>query len=185
MDFSNGSAALSNWSRTGRAFDRVDGTFKTEDYPVGTLISPKFRIMGPKLSFLLGGGCDFGKIRVELLVNDQIVRKAFADECRENLRRREWDVRQFKNQFGQIRLVDASRKGHINFDDLWGDFTCNGECFFLLKLMRGIKIFYSCNCRCWYSLGGNSANNCKFVLCEGRDPRPGVNSPHTRTHVSM
>ena len=97
--------------------------------------------MGPKLSFLLGGGCDFGKIRVELLVNDQVVRKAFADECRENLRRREWDVRQFKNQFGQIRLVDASRKGHINFDDLWGDFTCNGECFFILKLMRGIECF--------------------------------------------
>ena len=108
---------------------------------MGTLTSPKFRIMGPKLSFLLGGGCDLGKIRVELLVNDQVVRKAFADECRENLRRREWDVRQFKNQVGQVRLVDASRKGHINFDDLWGDFTCNGECFFLLKLIRGIEIF--------------------------------------------
>ena len=98
---------------------------------MGTLTSPKFRIMGPKLSFLLGGGCDLGKIRVELLVNEQVVRKAFADECRDNMRRREWDVRQFKTQLGQIRLVDASRKGHINFDDLWGDFTCNSECFFI------------------------------------------------------
>ena len=76
-----------------------------------------------------------GKIRVELLVNDQVVRKAFADECQgEYLRRREWDVRQFKNQVGQIRLVDASRKGHINFDDMWGDFTCNGESFFIANL---------------------------------------------------
>ena len=98
------------------------------DYPVGTLTSPKFRIIGPKMSFLLGGGCDVGQIRVELLVNGQVVREAFADECREHMRRREWDLRQFKNQFGQIRLVDASRKGHINFDDLWGDFTCSGEC---------------------------------------------------------
>ena len=144
MDFSNGSAALSNWSRTGRAFDRGVG-FKTEDYPMGTLTSPKFRIMGPKLSFLLGGGCDLGKIRVELLVNGQVVRKAFADECRDNMRRREWDVRQFKTQLGQIRLVDASRKGHINFDDLWGDFTCNGECFFIEKNSRYLT-FCRCNC---------------------------------------
>ena len=113
---------------------------------MGTLTSPKFRIMGPKLSFLLGGGCDLGKIRVELLVNGQVVRKAFADECRDNMRRREWDVRQFKTQLGQIRLVDASRKGHINFDDMWGDFTCNGECFFIETNSRYLT-FCRCNCR--------------------------------------
>ena len=112
---------------------------------MGTLTSAKFRIMGPKLSFLLGGGCDLGKIRVELLVNGQVVRKAFADECRDNMRRREWDVRQFKTQLGQIRLVDASRKGHINFDDLWGDFACNGECFFIEKNSRYLT-FCRCNC---------------------------------------
>ena len=95
---------------------------------MGTLTSPKFRIIGHKLSFLLGGGCDVGKIRVELLVNGQVVRKAFADECREKMRRREWDVRQFKNRIAQIRLVDASRQGHMTFDDLWGDFTCIGRC---------------------------------------------------------
>ena len=83
--------------------------------------------MGPKLSFLLGGDCDLGKIRVELLVNGQVVRKALADKCRENTRRREWDVRQFKNQFGRIRFVDASGNRHINFDDLWADFACSGK----------------------------------------------------------
>ena len=85
--------------------------------------------MGPKLSFLLGGDWDLGKIRVELLVNGQVVRKALADDCRENMRRREWDVRQFKNQFGRLRFVDALGKGHVNFDDLWADFSCSGECF--------------------------------------------------------
>ena len=83
--------------------------------------------MGPKLSFLLGGDCDLGKIRVELLVNGQVVRKALADKCRENMRRREWDVRQFKNQFGRIRFVDASGNRQINFDDLWADFACSGK----------------------------------------------------------
>ena len=127
---------------------------------MGTLTSPKFRIMGPKLSFLLGGGCDLGKIRVELLVNDQVVRKTFADQCREKMRRGEWDVREFKNRVGQIRLVDASKKGHINFDDLWGDFTCNGE---WIEVFTGAVVAPG-------SLCGNSANSCKFVLCDGRDP---------------
>ena len=68
MDF----ASLFKWSKTGRAFDQNKG-FITEDYPVGTLISPKFGIVGHKLSFFLGGGCDVGKIRVELLVNGQVV----------------------------------------------------------------------------------------------------------------
>ena len=84
---------------------------------MGTLTSPKFRIIGHKLSFLLGGGCDVGKIRVELLVNGQIVRKAFADECREKMRRREWDVRQLKNRITEIRLVDASGAQNICSED--------------------------------------------------------------------
>ena len=83
--------------------------------------------MGPKLSFLLSGDWDLGKIRVELLVNGQVVRKALADKGRENMRRREWDVRQFKNQFGRLRFVDALGKGHVNFDDLWADFSCSGK----------------------------------------------------------
>ena len=52
--------------------------FITEDYPVGTLISLKFRIIGDKLSFLLGGGCDVGKIRIELPVNGQVCVKGFC-----------------------------------------------------------------------------------------------------------
>ena len=84
---------------------------------MGTLTSPKFRIIGHKLSFLLGGGCDVGKIRVELLVNGQIVRKAFADECREKMGRREWDVRQLKNRITEIRLVDASGAQNICSED--------------------------------------------------------------------
>ena len=71
-----------------------------------------------------------GKIRVELLVNGQVVRKALADECRDIMRRREWDVRQFKNQIGRLRFVTASGKGLINFDNLWADFSCTGKSLF-------------------------------------------------------
>ena len=101
----------------------ADGGYMTGDYPTGTLTSPTFPISSPKMSFLLGGGCAPGQIRVELLVDGKVVRQTFADDCRDRMRRKGWDVKPFKNKLGQIRLVDASRMGHINFDD----FTCVGE----------------------------------------------------------
>lgn len=39
----------------------------------GNLTSPRFRIIGRNLSFLIGGGCDITVIRAELLV-DNVVR---------------------------------------------------------------------------------------------------------------
>ena len=50
-------------------------------------------------------------------MNGQVVRKAFADECREKMRRREWDVRQFENRIIEIRLVDASGTQNICSED--------------------------------------------------------------------
>lgn len=99
------------------------------DFPIGTLTSPQFRINGSNINFLLGGGCAGEQIRVELLVNGKAQRVAYADNCRERMRRRVWNVEEFKNQIAQIRLVDGSRKGHLNFDDLRGDFACPGKCF--------------------------------------------------------
>lgn len=110
-----------------RSSPNEEGGYLKGDFPIGTLTSPKFRITGPKMSFLLGGGCDPGRIRVELLINGEVAREASVDNCLDHMRRREWDVSAFKNKIAQIRLVDGSRKGHINFDDLWGDFTCIGE----------------------------------------------------------
>lgn len=107
----------------------ADAGYMEGDYPIGTLTSPKFLINGSNIAFLFGGGCDAGQIRVELLVNDKVKRVAYADNCRDRMRRRVWNVTEFKNRIGQMRLVDGSRKGHVNFDDLRGDFTCVGECF--------------------------------------------------------
>ena len=42
----------------------------------GTLTSPRFRIVGPNISFLIGGGCDISVVRTELIVNDQVTRKS-------------------------------------------------------------------------------------------------------------
>ena len=43
------------------------------DGPQGTLTSPPFYIVGRGIiSFLVGGGCDINRVRVELVVNGQV-----------------------------------------------------------------------------------------------------------------
>ena len=42
------------------------------DSPTGRLTSPRFRIIGRNILFLIGGGCDVDLIRAELLVNVEV-----------------------------------------------------------------------------------------------------------------
>ncbi|CAH3146064.1 unnamed protein product, partial [Porites evermanni] len=42
------------------------------DVPQGTLASPFFKIVGKRISFLIGGGCDIKKVRAELIVDHQV-----------------------------------------------------------------------------------------------------------------
>ena len=46
------------------------------DGPQGTLVSPFFKIVGKRISFKIGGGCDIKTVRAELIVDDQ-VRQSF------------------------------------------------------------------------------------------------------------
>jgi len=42
------------------------------DGPIGTLTSPRFRIIGKKISFLIGGGCNMTVVRAELVVDNMV-----------------------------------------------------------------------------------------------------------------
>jgi len=99
------------------------------DGPQGTLTSPPFIIRGKNISFLIGGGCALNVVRAELLVDNQIVRKATSDSCNETMSRKVWDVQEFIGHNARFRLVDFSSSGwgHINFDDLRGDLKCAGQ----------------------------------------------------------
>jgi len=96
------------------------------DGPKGTLTSPVFKITGRYITFLIGGGCDAAWIRVELLV-DYKVEKTATGKCHEAMERVTWDVIGFYGQKAHIRLIDNSsgKWGHINFDDLKGDISCD------------------------------------------------------------
>ncbi|PFX18690.1 hypothetical protein AWC38_SpisGene16918 [Stylophora pistillata] len=95
------------------------------DPPRGTLTSPCFRIVGKNISFLIGGGCNVSVIRVELIVNNQTVRKETGN-CEETMHRKSWHVEEYIGQIARVRLLDetACCWGHINFDDLKGDIIC-------------------------------------------------------------
>jgi hypothetical protein len=89
------------------------------DGPQGTLTSQPFTLSSQVISFLIGGGCDINTVRVELLVDGQVVQRA-TGKCTETLERVRWNVSQFMGRTAQVRLVDASGGGwgHLNFDDL-------------------------------------------------------------------
>jgi TolB-like protein len=89
------------------------------DGPRGTLTSIPFVIATPRITFLIGGGCDLGLVRAELLVNEQAVHRT-TGQCDESMQREQWDVARFVGQTARVRLVDQSSDGwgHLNFDDL-------------------------------------------------------------------
>ena len=79
--------------------------------------------------FLIGGGCHINAVRVELVVNNKVVRRA-TGKCTETMERRSWELREFIGRRAFIRLVDRSSGGwgHINFDDFAGDMEfCEGD----------------------------------------------------------
>lgn len=92
----------------------------TGDAPVGTMTSPYFRIMGPKLRFKIGGGCDVNLVRVELLIDGVVIAKS-TGKCLETMETRVWELDDMTyGQQAQVRLVDNGKTGwsHINFDHL-------------------------------------------------------------------
>ena len=92
------------------------------DSAQGTLTSPEFTISQPFINFLIGGGNhpypgNNDATAVVLLVNDQVVRSATAQE-NETLNFVAWDVAEFSGQRAKIQIIDQNSGGwgHINAD---------------------------------------------------------------------
>lgn len=113
------------------------------DAPVGTLLSAPFRVEQPAMSFLVGGGNDQNRLRVELLVQlspgeqrDGVAvlgigqRVELADGTYtvesfvtgrndEVMRREQFDLTRYVGRNARIRILDQATGawGHINVDD--------------------------------------------------------------------
>lgn len=92
-------------------------SFFNGDASTGTLASPTFTISSRNLHFLIGGGRDEQRLKVELLVGGQPVLHATGKNS-ETLTWEMWDVSRWKGQSGRIRVTDQTTGGwgHIMVD---------------------------------------------------------------------
>jgi hypothetical protein len=96
-------------------------------FPRGVLSSDIFIILGTRISFLIGGGCDIYSVYVELLVDGKSIAKQ-TGKCREEMELAFFDVSKVKNRAGQIRIVDNSSTswGFISVDNFHFDWNIQG-----------------------------------------------------------
>ncbi|KAH9133106.1 hypothetical protein AeRB84_020746 [Aphanomyces euteiches] len=113
--FPNGDCKATQYLLPGAA---IAGTTQG-DGPQGTLSSQAFTILGRRIRFRVGGGCDIAYVYVELLVDGLSVMRS-SGRCDERMRQVSWNVTAYQNKSALIRIVDASSSvlwGHINVDD--------------------------------------------------------------------
>ncbi|MEM7235259.1 MAG: glycoside hydrolase family 32 protein, partial [Planctomycetota bacterium] len=96
---------------------RLVNTFLDGDRSVGTLTSEPFALSRKYLIFLIGGGADIAKVRVELIIGKRVVRKATGIES-ERLGWFSWKLDGLEGQQARLRIVDEARGGwgHICAD---------------------------------------------------------------------
>ena len=111
---------------------RVDGfagkglvnSFFNGDDSVGALTSPEFRIERKFVNFLIGGGKNAEKLRMELLIGGTAVRTATGPNDKpggaETLAAESWDVAEFAGKTAAIQIVDQAKGGwgHISVDHI-------------------------------------------------------------------
>ena len=99
------------------------------DKPRGLLESSLIRITGPRAEFLIGGGC--GLLQGVALFVDGRMRIIITNfTCGEHMTRvTSSALGAFIGRLARILIFDwsSSKGGHINFDDLKGDFDCLGK----------------------------------------------------------
>lgn len=150
-------AARSPGTRAGHEGNYWIGTFESRrtsahpaggtqgDEHIGQLISSEFEVTRPQLSFLIGGGNDFNRLRVELLIRirpgeplppaivgifgigervrlrdgEYYVGVHSTGRNSESMRRESWDIGVYMGRRARIRIKDAASGpwGHINADD--------------------------------------------------------------------
>jgi hypothetical protein len=108
----------------------VPGTVEGDEV-TGSLVSKRFQIGAPFISFLIGGEADAAKLRVELLVESApggagaflwgarwyTVAETETGHGEESLRRAVWNVQPYGGKTARIRILDYSTEGHISVDD--------------------------------------------------------------------
>ena len=74
---------------------------------------------------MIGGRCDGRNVALDVIFDDQTAR--FTSNCNDRMTRRGLRTDHKIGSTCRLVLIDSSPVGHINFDDLRGDFDCIGK----------------------------------------------------------
>ena len=92
------------------------------DASTGRVVSPRFPLDGARLTMKLGGGTDATKLRVEIWIDNQIVKTFGVPSLGGDvLRDVTWDIGDLKGKQATLVLVDdaTAGDGHLDVDDVW------------------------------------------------------------------
>ena len=169
------------WKKTGEAFgdapmpatqhaaENMSGnvyacSFYGGDQAVGTLTSPSFILTHDYIHFRVSGGNDAEKLGVELLVGNKVVYRTLGNQSNTLLPHR-WDVKKYKNQRAQVRLIDAHTGG-------WGFIAA--DAFFLSDQPEppSTGVFERCSTMDWgdwsIQFGLHAAGSSRFEVTLAR-----------------
>lgn len=98
---------------------RLANSYSGGDLATGSLTSHDFKIAGPFLSFLIGGGNHPDRVGMELLIDGKQVRAATGRDS-EQLEWDSWDVQEFQGKTARLRIFDRETQGwgHILIDQI-------------------------------------------------------------------
>jgi uncharacterized protein (DUF608 family) len=89
------------------------------DSGTGKLVSPSFTIHQDYINFKLGGGSYGGRICINLVIDDKVIKSAtgVSDDHLDDV---SWDTRNLKGQSAHFEIVDneTGSWGHISVDDI-------------------------------------------------------------------
>ena len=91
---------------TGYVGQGVATSCSPDNRGTGTLTSPSFALQRPHLNFLVGGGREWRKLRVELLVDGKVVAKTTPRYNSTAMIQQSWDVSRWAGQSARFRVVD-------------------------------------------------------------------------------
>jgi len=112
-------ASFAGQSLSGFHGKRLANSWLRSDGLQGELISPKFKIEHPHISFLIGGGNHKDKTCMNLVVDGKNVRTATGKNS-DAMLRHSWDVTEFFGRSGRLEIIDHHQGGwgHIDIDHI-------------------------------------------------------------------
>jgi len=129
-DFEAVTWAETGWTTTGFGFgsgpvasgrgyigNRCARSFVGELDPISTLTSPSFQIEKSCINFLIAGDDNGGKTRIELLINNTVVR-SYVGTGFDRLKWGGWNVSEYLGQTAQLKIFNDFNGNHLFVDQI-------------------------------------------------------------------